>query len=230
MATTDILDTVVTAETPEGILLELRPAGLTARCYAFVVDWLIRIAVLYAVQMAAVFAGGIGIALWLILFFALEWFYPVAFELTPSGATPGKRVFSLRVLMDNGLPITAAASVTRNLLRFADFFPFGYGFAIVSILLRRDCKRLGDLAAGTIVVYATREVSPAPLDTGRAGRAGAAAGAGGSGGGDRRSPRARRGSRASGSTSSRRWPRSSPATAAAAARSSRAASSASRRG
>ena len=159
-----MLDTVVTAETPEGILLELRPAGLTGRCYAFVVDWLIRIAVLYAVQMAAVFAGGIGIALWLILFFALEWFYPVAFELTPSGATPGKRVFGLRVLMDNGLPVTAAASVTRNLLRFADFFPFGYGFAIVSILLRRDCKRLGDLAAGTIVVYATRAGSPAPLD------------------------------------------------------------------
>jgi hypothetical protein len=66
--------------------------------------------------------------------------------------------------MDNGLPVTASASVTRNLLRFADFFPFGYGFAIVSILVRRDCKRLGDLAAGTIVVYATREVSPPLLD------------------------------------------------------------------
>jgi hypothetical protein len=114
--------------------------------------------------MAAVFAGGTGIALWLIVFLALEWFYPVAFELTPSGATPGKRVFGLRVLMDNGLPVTASASVTRNLLRFADFFPFGYGFAIVSILVRRDCKRLGDLAAGTIVVYATRAVPPAPLD------------------------------------------------------------------
>jgi len=164
VVTTDTLDTVVTAETPEGILLELRPAGLTARCYAFMVDWMIRIAVLYAVQMAAVFAGGIGMALWLILFFVLEWFYPVVFELTPSGATPGKRVFGLRVLMDNGLPVTASASVTRNLLRFADFFPFGYGFAIVSILVRRDCKRLGDLAAGTVVVYATRAVSPAPLE------------------------------------------------------------------
>jgi hypothetical protein len=48
VVTTDALDTVVTAETPEGILLELRPAGLTARCYAFIVDWMIRIAVLYA--------------------------------------------------------------------------------------------------------------------------------------------------------------------------------------
>src|SRR4051812_50188043 len=71
----------------------------------------------------------------------------------PAGATPGQRVFALRVVMDNGLPVTAAAALTRNLLRVADFLPFGYGFAIVSMLLRRDCKRLGDLAAGTIVVH-----------------------------------------------------------------------------
>jgi hypothetical protein len=55
--------------------------------------------------------------------------------------------------MDNGLPITPAASFTRNLLRVADFLPFGYGFAIVSILLRNDCKRLGDIAAATLVVH-----------------------------------------------------------------------------
>ena len=97
--------------------------------------------------------GGLGIAFWLILFFVLEWFYPVAFELTRSGATPGKRVFGLKVVMDNGLPVTPAASFTRNLLRVADFLPFGFGFAIVSMLMRRDCKRLGDLAAGTIVVH-----------------------------------------------------------------------------
>ena len=136
--------------------------------------------------------GGIGIAFWLILFFALEWFYPVAFELTPSGATPGKRVFGLKVVMDNGLPVTPAASLTRNLLRVADFLPFGYGFAIVSMLLRRDCKRLGDIAAATIVVHEPRAV---PQDRARrrgAGRAGEAAGAGGSGGGRSRSPRARR--------------------------------------
>ena len=60
----------------------------------------------------------------MILLFALEWLYPVVFELTPSGATPGKRVFGLRVVMDNGLPVTPAASMTRNLLRAADFLPF----------------------------------------------------------------------------------------------------------
>jgi hypothetical protein len=55
--------------------------------------------------------------------------------------------------MDSGLPVTPAASLTRNLLRAADFLPFGYGFALVSMLLRRDCKRLGDIAAATMVVH-----------------------------------------------------------------------------
>jgi len=154
----DVLDTVVAAETPEGILLELRPAGLSVRFYAWGFDWVIRLVIMYAAAIAAAFVQGIGVALVLILFFALEWLYPVAFELTASGATPGKRVFGLRVVMDNGLPVTPAAALTRNLLRAADFLPFAYGFAIVSMLVRRDFKRLGDIAAGTIVVHEPRAV------------------------------------------------------------------------
>jgi uncharacterized RDD family membrane protein YckC len=160
----EILDTVVAAETPEGILLELRPAGLPARFYAFALDWIIRLFIIYAAAMLASFTGGIGYAFWIILIFALEWFYPVVFELMPGGATPGKRVFGLRVVMDNGLPTTTAASVTRNLLRAAEFLPFCYGFAIVSMLVRRDCKRLGDIAAATLVVHQPRAVSRPPLD------------------------------------------------------------------
>lgn len=161
----DVLDTVVAAETPEGMILELRPAGLSARFYAFLIDGAIRLGILYAALIAAAFMGGIGVAFWLILLFALEWFYPVTFELTPLGATPGKRVLRLRVVMDNGLPVTPAASLTRNLLRFADFLPFGYGFAIVSMLLRSDCKRLGDLAAATMVVHEPRAIPrPALVD------------------------------------------------------------------
>jgi uncharacterized RDD family membrane protein YckC len=159
-----VLDTVVSAETPEGILLELRPSGLTARCYAFAIDWIIRIAILYTTAIVTSFAGGLGVAFWIILLFTLEWFYPVMFELTPAGATPGKRVFGLKVVMDNGLPVTAAASVTRNLLRAADFLPFFYGFAIVSVLVRRDSKRLGDIAAATLVVHEPRAVSRIPLN------------------------------------------------------------------
>ena len=160
----DVLDTVVSAETPEGILLKLRPAGLIARFYALGLDWVIRLTIMYAAMMAAAFMGGIGVAFLLILFFALEWFYPVAFELTASGATPGKKVFGLKVVMDNGLPVTPAASLTRNLLRAADFLPFCYGFAIVSMLLRRDFKRLGDIAAATIVVHEPRAVPRIGLD------------------------------------------------------------------
>jgi uncharacterized RDD family membrane protein YckC len=151
-----VLDTVVSAVTPEGVRLVLRPAGLTARCYAFLLDTLIKLAVIYVFEILTLFAGGIGIALTLILLFALEWFYPVAFELTRWGATPGKRSLGLRVVMDNGLAVTPSASLIRNLLRAADFLPFLYGFAVVSMLLRRDFKRLGDLAAATLVVYAER--------------------------------------------------------------------------
>jgi uncharacterized RDD family membrane protein YckC len=150
----DVLDTVVAAETPEGILLELRPAGLAARFYAFLLDWLIRLLIAYAAGLVFVlFLGIVGVGFWLLLWFVLEWFYPVIFELGRSGATPGKRVLGLKVVMDNGLPVTPAASLTRNLLRVADFLPFAFGAAIVTMLLRRDSKRLGDLAAATLVVH-----------------------------------------------------------------------------
>ena len=151
------LDTVVTAETPEGITIELRPAGLSARCYAYVIDLLIRFAILFAASMAARFMAGVGMAVLLIVWFALEWFYPVAFELSRWGSTPGKRAFGLKVVMDSGLPITPAASITRNLLRTADFLPLFYGLGCIGMLVRDDFKRLGDLAAGTLVVYQAPE-------------------------------------------------------------------------
>jgi uncharacterized RDD family membrane protein YckC len=159
------LDTVVTAETPEGILLELRPAGLTARFYAFLIDWLIRISIIYvaAIGVTMLRMSGLGAALLVILVFALEWFYPVVFELSRSGASPGKRVFGLRVVMDNGLPVTPGASLTRNLLRVADFLPLLFGFAVFSMLVRRDCKRLGDIAAATLVVHLPRATSKIEL-------------------------------------------------------------------
>lgn len=122
-----------------------------------------RLVILYIVAIANVMVGEIGMALWLILLFLLEWVYPMVFELRASGASPGKRAFGLKVVMDNGLPVTAAASVIRNLLRFADFLPFGFGCAIVSMLIRSDCKRLGDIAAATMVVHVRRDVPRAVL-------------------------------------------------------------------
>ena len=160
----EVLDTVVAAETPEGIVLELRPAGLSARFYALLLDWLIRLMIAYAAGIAAAFMGGLGVGFWLLFYFLLEWFYPVVFELSRSGATPGKSIVGIKVIMDNGLPITPAASFTRNLLRVADFLPLLFGAGIVSMLLRQDSKRLGDLAAATIVVHQPQRPPKVKLD------------------------------------------------------------------
>jgi uncharacterized RDD family membrane protein YckC len=150
------LDTLTSAETPEGIALALRPAGVVARAGAFAIDLMIRGALMLVVSMSLAPLGRFGTGLALILWFALEWFYPVLFELLPSGATPGKRALGLRVTMDSGLPVTPAASLLRNLLRTADFLPFAYGLGLATVLMRSDFKRLGDIAAGTIVVHVQR--------------------------------------------------------------------------
>ena len=149
------LDTLYTAETPEGISLSLRPAGIVPRALAYLIDLGVRTGLYLAMVLAFQPFGGLGVALTLILYFLLEWFYPVAFELMRHGATPGKRAMGLEVVMDSGLPVTPAAAITRNLLRAADFLPLLYGFGTASMLLRRDFKRLGDLAAGTLVVHGT---------------------------------------------------------------------------
>lgn len=157
------LDTLYEVEAPEGIHLRLRPAGLVARMMAYAIDLGIRLGIYL---MALVFlraAGNFGWGLASLLLFALEWLYPIAFEIAAFGATPGKHVAGVRVCMDNGLPVTLSASVTRNLLRFADFLPFFYAFGLLAVLTRPDFKRWGDLAAGTLVVYRDPPSTNAPL-------------------------------------------------------------------
>ena len=148
------LDTTLLAETPEGIDILLRPAGAVPRGLAYAMDLFIRFVVWV---IAAMFLGqvkGMGVGLLLIVGFGLEWLYPIVFELLPGAATPGKRMLGLQVTMDTGLPVTPSAAVTRNLLRVADFMPAGFMFGLLSMMLRRDFKRLGDVVAGTIVVHA----------------------------------------------------------------------------
>ena len=115
------LDTLHTAETPEGIALSLRPAGLFARGLAYLIDFAIRLGIFVGISITVGMLGKMGFGILLVAYFCLEWFYPVIFELTRAAATPGKRVMGLRVVMDSGLPVTPAASLTRNLLRAADF-------------------------------------------------------------------------------------------------------------
>jgi uncharacterized RDD family membrane protein YckC len=154
------VDTLSTAETPEGIAIALHPAGFAVRCTAFIVDGLIRIGLLLVFASLLARGGGLGQGLLFIVLFSVNWLYAVIFELLPGAATPGKRFFGLHVMMANGLPITPAGCLLRNLLRAVDFLPLMYAFGIVCMLLRRDARRLGDLAAGTLVAYRT-EVRPA---------------------------------------------------------------------
>ena len=148
-----MLDTLRSVPTPEGFELTLRLAGPVPRSLAFVIDLMIRAGVYFVIALVLSQLKSTGFGMLMILAFLLEWFYPVVFEVWRNGATPGKRAFGLAVLNDNGTPVTFGASITRNVLRAVDFLPFLYAFGLVTMLLNRDFKRLGDLAAGTIVVY-----------------------------------------------------------------------------
>ena len=147
-----MLDTTRTFETPEGIELQMQVAGPVVRACAWLVDNLIRSVIYLFAFYVFSFLGNIGTALTFLSVFALEWLYPVVFEVT-TGTTPGKKAFKLIVCHDNGTPISWQASAIRNLLRVADFLPFFYGTGLVTMLSNDDFKRLGDLVAGTIVIY-----------------------------------------------------------------------------
>ncbi len=146
--------------------MQLPLAGPAVRASAWLVDLLIRGAIYGATAWLFSLFGNLGTAVILILVFLLEWFYPVFFEVTRS-ATPGKQVMGLMVCSDNGAPLTRQASMLRNLLRVADFLPFCYGFGLITMLMNRDFKRLGDLAAGTVVVYAPPKPADAALPAGK---------------------------------------------------------------
>ncbi|MDP2025501.1 RDD family protein [Sulfuriferula sp.] len=155
-----MLDTYRAIETPEGVELRLRVAGPVARSLAWVIDLLIRGGVYVVLAIAMSQLGKFGIGLLLLSLFLFEWFYPVLFEVYQHGQTPGKRALGLRVVDDDGAPVGWSASMIRNLLRFVDFLPVMYGFGLVSMLLHGDFKRLGDIAAGTRVVYQDGKSQP----------------------------------------------------------------------
>jgi uncharacterized RDD family membrane protein YckC len=148
-----MLDTAREIPTPEGIELNLRLAGPVARALAWAVDLLLRVAVFSVLGIPLAMLGNVGGGIYLILWFGLEWLYPTVFEVYLGGATPGKRALALMVLHSDGTPVGLPASLTRNLLRAADFLPLLYGFGLLAMLLSRDFQRLGDIAAGTVVVY-----------------------------------------------------------------------------
>ncbi|MFC3121129.1 RDD family protein [Agaribacter flavus] len=158
-----MINNQITVETAEGIDISMVPAGIAVRTYAFTLDLFFR--ALIAVGTLLVFNafGDFGVGLFFIALFVVEWFYPVLFEIF-KGATPGKMLFKLRVVYDSGLPISFAGSLTRNLFRFIDFLPFCYLAGAISMLLNSQCKRLGDVVAGTTVVYTEPKYEIAEFD------------------------------------------------------------------
>ena len=147
------LDTRYQIETPEGIDLPLRPAGLLPRVLAFAFDLGARGLLMGILLVPLALLGNIGIGLGSLLLFLVSWWYMVLFEVLNQGCSPGKQVMGLRVVQDDGTPIGWSASLIRNLLRFVDMLPFGYFLGAISCLQHPNFKRLGDLAAGTLVVY-----------------------------------------------------------------------------
>ncbi|MBX3701843.1 MAG: RDD family protein [Dokdonella sp.] len=149
-----MIDTLAVVETPEGIALQLRSAGALPRACAWALDFMIRFAAAFIAATALGALGASGIGLYLLVLFALWWLYPVLFEVLRDGQTPGKRVMRLRVVNANGTPVTWLASIVRNLLRVVDMMPLCYGFGLVASLTDRQGRRIGDLVARTLVVYA----------------------------------------------------------------------------
>lgn len=148
-----MLDTLRPVETPEGLAMSLRCAGVVPRAYAWLIDFSVRWTIILTLGTILAVFGEAGQGLTLLVVFVLYWGYPVVLEVLFDGQTLGKKALGLRVVNANGTPVTWLPSIVRNLLRFVDMMPFFYGFGVISGLFDRHGRRLGDLAAGTVVVY-----------------------------------------------------------------------------
>jgi len=159
----DQRDTVVT---PEAVALFVDTAGLGSRMIALIVDSLIQSAAVIAlfIIIASIGPGTIEGVFFIIAVFAIAWGYFPAFEILWSGRTPGKRTQRLRVVRTDGQPAGAGPILVRNIIRIADYLPGFYAVGAISILLSRRNQRLGDLAAGTMVVRERAAPEPAPLE------------------------------------------------------------------
>ena len=140
-------------DTPEGVAIKLPVAGLWSRSAAWMIDLLIRGGVYIFLAIVLSITGLFGQGILLIVIFTLEWFYPVFYEVLNNGKTPGKKIIGIKVVNTNGSQLDWGASMTRNIIRFIDMLPLVYGVGFISVLLSRHSQRIGDIVAGTIVIY-----------------------------------------------------------------------------
>ena len=171
------VDRTLEVRTPESIAFNYELAGLGSRFLALVVDQAIQIAALVLIfgsvylalsRTVAVrhatgpdkFAMSLATALIVAIVFAIFFGYFIVFEALWNGQTPGKKLVGIRVVRDGGYPIDFGASLIRNLIRVGEQLIGYYLFSAISALISPENKRLGDLAAGTIVVRDARLATP----------------------------------------------------------------------
>jgi len=150
-------DSELVVATPERVSFDYQVAGLATRGIAQILDLLILFGVLAGVYFAAIAVGASGLDAVAYLIAILGSFlvifgYHWTCEAFWSGQTIGKKVFRLRAVGDRGEPMTFVQAGIRNIVRLIDFLPYGYGVGLVVLFINGRGKRLGDLAAGTIVV------------------------------------------------------------------------------
>lgn len=165
-------DSELVVATPERVSFGFQVAGIGTRAIAQLLDLLILGGVLLGVWLAAIAVGETGlqtIAFLLALLgtFVVVFGYFWACEAFWSGQTVGKKVFRLRAVGDRGEPMTFMQAGIRNILRLIDFLPYAYGVGLVVLFVNGRGKRLGDLAAGTIVVKDSDAVQLWELPGGR---------------------------------------------------------------
>jgi uncharacterized RDD family membrane protein YckC len=161
----------ISVATPEGVTLEATLAGVGSRFVAGLIDQLLRWSLLLAlVLLLAVLEdrigggeySGLAVAGIVVAVFLVQFGFDVLFETLASGRTPGKRWTGLRVVKKGGTPIGFLASALRNILRIIDALPGFYLVGILFVLFTKNNQRLGDLAAGTIVVRERRQSTALP--------------------------------------------------------------------
>jgi uncharacterized RDD family membrane protein YckC len=156
--------------TPEGVVIDLTLAGLGSRIVAQAIDTLIKFAIMLVFAIAFGVVGvNVGsdptlLVVGFVIFNALlSTFFDVAFEVLQAGRTPGKRAVGIRVVMLSGAPVTFVPSFIRNIIRLIDALPSFYLVGIITMLVSSRNQRLGDIAAGTIVIRDREAVTAASM-------------------------------------------------------------------
>ncbi|MBK9575864.1 MAG: RDD family protein [Fibrobacteres bacterium] len=136
--------------TPEGITLSLLPVGPAPRLWAYLIDQCVVLGLIFLLALVLA-SNDAGQGVWLLSLFFLWWGYPIVWEAF-GGRTPGKRALKLRVVRVDGQPIGWKEAFLRGLLLTADFLPFLFLTGLVCMLFVPGFRRIGDLAAGTVVI------------------------------------------------------------------------------